>query len=84
MLLYLTQYLAQFDSGFTVFDYLTRWPEFETRLRQWYVQGKLKSVDHVFDGLQQMPAALTSLFDGSHTGGCVVRLAEDPTNLPTL
>lgn len=70
--------------GFFVFDYLTRWPEFETQLRQWYMQGDLKSVDHVFDGLQQMPAALTSLFDGSHTGGCIVRLAEDPANLPML
>lgn len=70
--------------GFFVFDYLTRWPEFEVKLREWQSQGKLKSVDHVFDGLEQTPAALTSLFDGSHTGGCVVRLTEDPAHLPSL
>lgn len=70
--------------GFFVFDYVTRWPEFEAKLRGWHSEGKLKLVDHVFDGLEQMPAALTSLFDGSHIGGCVVRLASDPPQVPEL
>ncbi len=70
--------------GFFVFDYLTRWPEFEVNLRRWHAEGRLQSVDDVFAGLDKMPSALASMFDGSHTGGCVVRVAEDPANLPEL
>ncbi len=70
--------------GFFVFDYLTRWPEFEKALRGWHAAGLLKSVDDEFEGLERMPSALTSMFDGSHMGGCIVRVADDPSGLPTL
>ena len=70
--------------GFFVFDYLTRWPEFEAQLRIWQAEGQLKLVDHVFDGLEYMPSALTSMFNGTHIGGCVVRLADDPSQIPEL
>ncbi|WP_101759058.1 NADP-dependent oxidoreductase [Oceanicoccus sp. KOV_DT_Chl] len=70
--------------GFFVFDYVPRWPEFEIKLRQWYSEGKLKLVDDVFEGLESAPIALGSLFTGGHTGGCVIRVAEDPLEIPSL
>ena len=70
--------------GFFVFDYVPRWPEFEAELRRWYSEGKLKLVDDVFDGLETAPTALGSLFTGGHTGGCVIRVSEDPEHLPAL
>ena len=70
--------------GFFVFDYVEQWPAFEKNLRQWYQEGKLSLVDDVFEGLEQAPAALGSLFTGGNTGGCVIRVADDPETLPTL
>ncbi len=70
--------------GFFVFDYVPRWPEFEAQLREWYSEGKLKLVDDVFDGLPSAPRALGSLFTGGHTGGCVIRVADDPEHIPAI
>lgn len=70
--------------GFFVFDYVERWPEFEQTLREWYTEGKLKLVDDVFDGLESAPRALGSLFTGGHTGGCVIRVSDDPEDIPAL
>ena len=50
----------------------------------WYSEGKLKLVDAVFDGLEQAPTALGSLFTGGNTGGCVIRVSDDPEELPSL
>lgn len=70
--------------GFFVFDYTDRWPEFEKDLRQWYKEGKLKLVDDVFEGLESAPTALGSLFTGGHTGGCVIRVNDDPEEIPEI
>lgn len=70
--------------GFFVFDYQSRWPEFEDELRNWYTQGHLQLTDYVLEGIEHMPDALTSLFEGSNTGCCVVRVAPDPENVPAL
>ncbi|MFK7956190.1 MAG: NADP-dependent oxidoreductase [Lysobacterales bacterium] len=70
--------------GFFVFDYQSRWPDFERQLREWYGEGKLKVLDHVLDGIEHMPDALTSLFTGDNTGNCVVQVAEDPASVPRL
>ncbi|MEM9530058.1 MAG: NADP-dependent oxidoreductase [Pseudomonadota bacterium] len=70
--------------GFFVFDYLSRWPEFERQLRDWYQEGRLISTDDVLTGIERMPDALTSLFTGAHKGCCVVQVADDPSDLPQL
>ncbi len=70
--------------GFFVFDHTDRWPEFEKNLRNWYHAGGLKITEHIFDGLEQAPVALGSLFTGGNRGGCVIRVSPDPENLPTL
>lgn len=70
--------------GFFVFDYQSRWPEFESDLRRWYAEGKLQLTDYVLEGIDRIPDALTSLFEGSNTGCCVVQVAPDPQSLPGL
>jgi NADPH-dependent curcumin reductase CurA len=70
--------------GFFVFDSINRWPEFERQLRTWYAEGKLKLLDHVFEGIGSAPDALRSLFTGGNTGGCVIRVAKDPKHLPLI
>lgn len=71
-------------AGFFVFDHIEKWPAFEDQLRQWYKEGQLKLVDHVYEGLEEAPTALRSLFTGGHTGGCMIRIADDPETLPKL
>ncbi|MEM7707408.1 MAG: NADP-dependent oxidoreductase [Pseudomonadota bacterium] len=70
--------------GFFVFDYLSRWGEFEAQLRRWYADGLLKLTDHVLEGIERTPDALTSLFTGANVGNCVVRVAPDPETVPAL
>ncbi len=70
--------------GFFVFDHLERWPGFERQLRAWYGEGLLTLLDHVFEGVESAPDALRSLFTGGNTGGCVIRVAPDPTHLPRI
>jgi NADPH-dependent curcumin reductase CurA len=70
--------------GFFLFDYVSRWPEFDKQIRQWHKEGKLKAQDHVFEGLEEAPTALASLFNGEHQGGSVIRVSADPEGLPKL
>jgi len=68
--------------GFFVFDYVERWPEFEQALRQWYREGKLRVCDDVAEGLEHAPEALGSLFSGGNMGGRIIRVCDDPADLP--
>lgn len=43
----------------------------------WVVSGKVKAGETVVDGLENAPAVLNRLFDGSHTGKLVLRVADD-------
>ena len=70
--------------GFFVFDHIEHWPEYERQLRAWYGEGLLSLLDHVFEGIEMAPDALRSLFIGGNTGGCVIRVADDPENLPLI
>lgn len=67
--------------GFVVFDYWNRWDEAESRLRAWYAAGELKNCEDVTEGLENMPAALASLFSGGNRGIKICRVAPDPPDL---
>ncbi len=70
--------------GFFVFDSISRWPEYERQLRAWYGEGMLRLLDDVFEGIDSAPDALRSLFTGGNTGGCVIRVSDDPEHLPPI
>jgi len=64
--------------GFVVFDYWHRYGEAEAALRRWHQEGALKAWEDVDEGLEQMPAALQSLFSGTNRGVKICRVAPDP------
>lgn len=64
--------------GFIVLDYFHRAPEALEALGSWVSEGRLQYRVHLVDGLDQAPAALNYLFDGSNQGKLVIKLAEPP------
>jgi hypothetical protein len=60
--------------GFIVLDYLNRAQEAIEKLIAWRLAGKLRYRIDAVDGLENAPAALRKLFDGSNTGKLVVRI----------
>jgi NADPH-dependent curcumin reductase CurA len=64
--------------GFVYFDYWDRYAEAESQLSAWYEQGLLVNCESVTEGLEQMPAALASLFTGGNRGIKICRVAPDP------
>ena len=64
--------------GFIVSDYLRRFPEAIEQLGHWLAEGRLKYRVEVVDGLENAPAAVTRLFDGTNTGKLMVKVSEEP------
>jgi NADPH-dependent curcumin reductase CurA len=60
--------------GFLILDYLDRFPEAQMAMGGWVAEGRMKHSEHVVDGLEQAPDALSLLFTGGNTGKVIVRL----------
>ena len=60
--------------GFIVLDFFGRLPEAQGALAGWLGEGKLKSSEHVVEGLESCPDALNLLFTGGNTGKVMVKL----------
>jgi NADPH-dependent curcumin reductase len=60
--------------GFLILDYFDRLDEARTDLATWLAEGKLKSSEHVVDGLENAPDALNLLFTGGNTGKVIVKV----------
>jgi NADPH-dependent curcumin reductase CurA len=60
--------------GFIVLDYFDRLAEAQAELATWLGDGRLKSAEHVVEGLEHAPDALNLLFTGGNTGKVVVRV----------
>lgn len=61
--------------GFIVLDYYDRAQEAVTALAGWLAEGRLKDQTDVMEGLENAPAALRRLFDGSNRGKQLVHVA---------
>jgi len=61
--------------GFLAADYLERYPEARERIAGWMKQGKLRSREHVIDGVEAFPEAFPMLFDGRSFGKLLLRVA---------
>ena len=64
--------------GFVVWDAKHRYSEYFARLRAWYEEGKIRSVEEITDGLETAPDSLRSLFTGGNTGIRLIRVSPDP------
>jgi NADPH-dependent curcumin reductase CurA len=60
--------------GFIILDYFDRLPAAQAELGGWLAEGKLKSAEHVVEGLERAPEALNLLFTGGNTGKVLVKL----------
>jgi len=64
-------------TGFVVTDYGDRYAEGATEMGAWLASGKLKSREHIVEGLETFPDTLQQLFSGENTGKLVLKLAGD-------
>ena len=62
--------------GFIVLDHLDRIVEAATEMGGWIREGKLKPIETVIEGFEQLPAAVNMLFDGANTGKLVLRVSD--------
>ncbi len=60
--------------GFIVLDFFGRLPEAQAALGGWLAEGKLKSSEHLVEGLERCPDALNLLFTGGNTGKVMVKV----------
>jgi len=63
--------------GMLVTDYLPRYPEAMREIAGWISAGRLKSREHIVDGLENFPETLVMLFTGENFGKLQVRLAKE-------
>ena len=60
--------------GFLILDYFDRMPEAQAEVAGWLAEGKIKSAEHVVEGLERAPDALNLLFTGGNTGKVIVQV----------
>lgn len=60
--------------AFFVYDYQARFREYEGILADWIRQQKLHPCEDISEGIEQMPTALISLYEGSNSGVRMVRI----------
>jgi NADPH-dependent curcumin reductase len=58
--------------GFLILDYFDRLDEGRAEVAGWLAEGKIKSSEHVVEGLENAPEALNLLFTGGNTGKVIV------------
>ncbi|MGD9723132.1 MAG: NADP-dependent oxidoreductase [Pirellulales bacterium] len=62
--------------GMVVFDYADRYAQAGREMAGWMAAGKLKSREHVVNGLETFPETLLMLFQGENTGKLVLKVAD--------
>jgi len=60
--------------GFLILDYLDRFPAAQAEMAGWLAAGKIKSSEHIVEGLEHAPDALNLLFTGGNTGKVIVKV----------
>jgi len=60
--------------GFLILDYFDRLDEGRAAVAGWLAEGKIKSSEHIVEGLENAPEALNLLFTGGNTGKVIVKV----------
>ncbi len=60
--------------GIVVFDYAPRYKEGATTMAGWMKEGKLKSKEHIEEGIDRFPEVLMKLFKGENFGKLVLKV----------
>ncbi|MEM1412115.1 MAG: NADP-dependent oxidoreductase [Pseudomonadota bacterium] len=65
--------------GFFVYNHLHQWDEAMDQLAGWIRAGKLRPIQDMVEGFEQMPAALARLYDGTNVGVQCCDVRGEPT-----
>lgn len=60
--------------AFFIYDYAAHFGEAERTMAGWIAQGRLPFAEHITVGIETMPNALISLFEGTNRGKRIVRV----------
>jgi NADPH-dependent curcumin reductase CurA len=63
--------------GIVVFDNAAHYKEAATEMAGWIASGKLKSREHIEQGLQNFPEVLLKLFRGENFGKLILKVADE-------
>jgi len=63
--------------GMLVFDYADRYAHAVQEMAGWMAAGKLKSREHIVEGLETFPDTLLKLFTGENLGKLILKVAAD-------
>lgn len=64
-------------TGMIVFDYVDRYKEGAQILGGWMAQGKLKSREDIYEGIENFPETFKRLFSGDKMGKLVLKVIEE-------
>jgi len=64
---------ARFQGLYT-FDYKDRWPEVQSQLCRWYLEGKLNHRVEIHEGIDVATAAIQRLYSGENLGKLMIRI----------
>jgi len=62
--------------GMVVFDYADRYREGAMQLGQWMAEGKLKSREAIYEGIENFPETYNRLFSGDKKGKLVLKVID--------
>ncbi len=65
--------------SFFVYDYFKNYREYENTIAAWIRAGKFQPLEDILQGIEEMPKALLSLYEGSNAGIRMVKIG-DPTD----
>ena len=60
--------------GFIILDYFDRFPAAQAEMAGWLASGKVKSAEHIVQGLENATEALNLLFTGGNTGKVMIEV----------
>ena len=60
--------------GMVVFDWAARYGEGISAMGKWMAEGKLKSREHIVEGIKTFPETLLMLFTGENTGKLMIKV----------
>jgi NADPH-dependent curcumin reductase CurA len=60
--------------GFFIYDFAEHFPRAERQMAQWIAEGRMRYLEDVLEGFEQMPRALMRLYSGQNIGKQLVRV----------
>lgn len=64
--------------GFVLWDFDHLYEPYMRQLQRWWQEGKLRSREHIVEGIDAAPQGLLDLFEGKNFGKALCRVADDP------